>query len=109
MCGISLEVRWLYQRSRTTMNKLRLLFQNVLGVMAISLGYNHKLSQFCDRCGRTRYLSFWAANDVWIAVAGNVNGCRHGAYCVLCFDYLARAKGIRLNWVPEKPDTKGKS
>lgn len=82
------------------MNRLRLAFQFLLSVTAIPLGFNDRLSQFCDRCGRTKYVSFWAANDLWIAVAGNVNGHRHGAYCVPCFDLLARKKGILLQWTP---------
>lgn len=82
------------------MNRLRLLFQWALGAIARPLGFNHRLGQFCDRCGRTNYVGFWADNSVWIPIAGNVNGCRHGAYCVSCFDYLARAKGIILEWTP---------
>ena len=85
-----------------SINWLRLLYQHVLGTIAIRFGFNDKLSQFCDRCGRTGYIPFWTANDIWIAVAGNVNGHRHGAYCVPCFDVLARAKGICLDWTPTR-------
>lgn len=82
------------------MNKLRLAFQYLLSAIAIPLGFNDKLSQFCDRCGRTKWVGFWASNEVWISVAGNVNGHRHGAYCVPCFDFLARRKCISLDWTP---------
>jgi len=82
------------------MNRLRLLFQFVLGMVARTFGINDKLSQFCDRCGRTHYLSFWSTNEVWIAVAGNVNGHQHGAYCIACFHYIARQREILLDWTP---------
>lgn len=80
--------------------KARLIFQRVLGLVARRFGFNDRLSQFCDGCGRTDWMGFWSANDVWIAVAGNVNSHRHGAYCISCFDRMARAKGIVLEWTP---------
>lgn len=85
------------------MNKLRLLFQLCLSFVAIPLGFNDKLSQFCDRCGRTNWRMAWwdYSNKVWEAVAGNVNGYRHGCYCPQCFTVLARERNIRLVWVPE--------
>lgn len=83
------------------MAKYRLYYQYLLGTIARRFGFNDKLSQFCDCCGRTHYTSFWAENDTWIAVAGNVNGHRHGAYCVMCFHALAKKKGIHLHWSPE--------
>lgn len=83
------------------MNRIRLAFQRALSAIAIPLGFNDHLVQFCNHCGRTHYLPFWASNDVWESVAGNVHGCRHGAYCVPCFDALARRRGIYLDWKPE--------
>lgn len=84
------------------MNRLRLFYQWALSTwVAIPLGFNDRLRQFCDRCGRTKYLCFWADTSVWESVAGNVNGHHHGAYCAPCFDKLARRKGIRLDWKPE--------
>ena len=82
------------------MNFIRLAFQYVLGFVARHYGFNDKLGQFCDHCGRTGYISFWSVDEVWESVAGNVNGYRHGAYCVLCFDLLAKRKGIWLHWTP---------
>lgn len=84
------------------MSTLRLLLQSWLSAVAIPLGLNHKLGQFCDRCGRTGWRMAWwdDTNKVWEAVAGNVNGHRHGCYCPQCFTALAREKGIRLLWVP---------
>jgi hypothetical protein len=81
-------------------NWIRLKIQWLLSAIAIPLGFNHRLSQFCDRCGKSHWMGFWAANDVWIAVAGNVNDHRHGAFCISCFDALARRKGILLDWTP---------
>lgn len=83
------------------MNRLRLALQWLLSAIAIPLGFNHKLGQCCDRCGRfAAWKGFWADNDVWEAVAGNVNGCRHGCFCRDCFTLIARDKGIRLDWKP---------
>lgn len=83
------------------MNKLRLALQWLLSAIAIPLGFNDKLCQFCDRCGRGMAgKGFWAVNDVWEAVAGNVNGHRHGCFCRDCFTAIARAKGIVLEWKP---------
>jgi hypothetical protein len=83
------------------MNRLRLFYQCVLGAIARRLGFNHLLVQFCDRCGRTRWvMCWWAHNKVWEAVAGNVNGCHHGCFCPDCFTILAHKKGIRLLWKP---------
>lgn len=84
------------------MNKLRLLYQAVLSAIAIRFGFNDKLGQFCDRCGRTKWRMAWwdDKHTIWEAVAGNLNGCRHGCYCPQCFTILAREKGIRLIWVP---------
>ena len=92
------------------MNTLRLGFQWLLSSIAISMGFNDRLGQYCDRCGRTRYVGFWSANEVWEAVAGNVNGHRHGAYCVPCFDVLARRQCVPIQWTatfPEKVWTRG--
>lgn len=84
------------------MNRLRLLCQRLLSAVAIPLGFNHRLSQFCDRCGRSNWRRAWwdDTNKVWEAVAGNVNGCRHGCFCPDCFTILAREKGIHLTWKP---------
>jgi hypothetical protein len=84
-------------------NSLWLSFQYLLSAVAIPLGFNDKLNQFCDRCGRTNYACFWSANEVWEAVAGNVNGHRHGAYCVSCFDVLARRKCVAIQWTAHFP------
>lgn len=83
------------------MNRIRLTLQHILSAIAIPLRFNDRLIQFCDRCGRSRYLGFWADNEVWEAVAGNVNGHRHGAYCIECFNSLASERGILLQWKPE--------
>ena len=82
------------------MSGIRLAYQRILSAVAIPLGFNDRLVQFCDRCGRTRYLSFWADTAVWEAVAGNVNGCHHGAFCVPCFNAVAERKGLHINWKP---------
>lgn len=82
------------------MNRLRLSLQWLLSAIAIPLGVNDRLTQFCDRCGRTRFLSFWADTEVWEAVAGNVNGHHHGCYCIPCFAAIAERKGVRLEWKP---------
>jgi hypothetical protein len=81
---------------------LRLSYQRLLSAIAIPLGFNHRLIQFCDRCGRTRTdLSWWDdTGKVWEAVAGNVNGHHHGCFCAECFTILAREKGIYLTWKP---------
>ena len=84
------------------MNWLRLRFQRLMSALAIPFGFNDRLVQFCDRCGRTHYLSFWADNDVWESVAGNANGHRHGAYCVYCFDVMATEQSVGIQWKPER-------
>ena len=86
------------------MNKLRLSLQWLLSAIAIPLGLNDRLVQFCDRCGRSgRSWPSWWSDDVtvWEDVAGNVNGHHHGCYCPNCFDRLAVSKGITLRWRPE--------
>jgi hypothetical protein len=85
------------------MNRFRLLAQELLGIIARWLDFNDRLSQFCDRCGRSGagWPSWWADTPLWESVAGNVNGHHHGCYCPSCFDELARAKGILLLWKPE--------
>lgn len=84
------------------MNRLRLAYQHILGNIAILLGFNHLLTQFCDRCGRTKWsISWWDDTaEVWEAVAGNVNGHHHGCFCSNCFTALARNKGIVITWKP---------
>jgi hypothetical protein len=84
------------------LNRVRLLYQYSLGFIARHLGFNHLLTQFCDRCGRTRWgISWWDdTTKVWEAVAGNVNGHHHGCFCPNCFSVLAKEKGIYLIWKP---------
>lgn len=84
------------------MNKLRLIFQSMLGTVAIRLGFNHRLHQFCDRCGRTRWTAHWwdDSTEVWEAVAGDINGHHHGCFCLDCFTILAREKDICITWKP---------
>jgi len=84
------------------MNKLRLLFQKLLSAVAIACGFNHRLVQFCDRCGRTHRIAMWwdETDEVWESVAGNVDGHHHGCFCLECFTILAREKGIPLIWIP---------
>ena len=84
------------------LNKIRLGYQHLLSAIAIPLGFNHRLVQFCDRCGRTRWgVSWWDHSGmVWEAVAGNINGHRHGCFCPKCFTELARENGIYLIWKP---------
>jgi hypothetical protein len=89
------------------MNKLRLLYQYLLGAIARPLGFNDRLSQFCDHCGRTKWSVRWwdETNKVWESVAGNVNDRHHGCFCPDCFTILARKKGIWLVWKPTvEPD-----
>ena len=86
------------------MNYIRLRAQELLGVIARTFRFNDRLTQFCDRCGRSGRLwpSWWAEDiKVWEMVAGNVNGCHHGCYCPNCFDEIAHSKGIALRWKPE--------
>ena len=86
------------------MNMLRLLYQHLLSMVAIPLGFNDRLTQFCDRCGRTKWAVHWwddsDRTEVWKAVAWNVNGHHHGCFCPACFTVLARKKNIRLIWRP---------
>ena len=84
------------------MNRLRLFYQRLLSAVAIPLGLNHLLTQFCDRCGRTNWPMVWwdDTTQVWEAVAGNVNGHHHGCFCPNCFTILAREKGILIVWRP---------
>jgi hypothetical protein len=84
------------------MNKFRLLCQAALSAIAIPLGFNDKLTQFCDRCGRSHWRMVWwdETNVVWETVVGNINGCRHGCYCPACFTAIAHDKGVRILWVP---------
>lgn len=84
------------------MNRLRLIYQHGLGTVALLLGFNHRLTQFCDRCGRTNWAARWwdCTTKVWETVAGNVNGQHHGCLCLDCFTILARDKGIHLMWQP---------
>lgn len=86
------------------MNTLRLILQSLLGAIARPLGFNDRLVQFCDRCGRSgqSWPSWWSEDvTVWEAIAGNVNGHHHGCYCPNCFDEIACSKGISLRWKPE--------
>ena len=85
-------------------NKLRLLLQWLLSTIAIPLGFNHKLSQFCWVCGRSNTVWFWSDKNVWDRIAPS-NRYRHGIYCVSCFDKMARQKGICLAWTPTIADT----
>lgn len=84
--------------------KVRLGFQSILGAIARPLGFNDKLTQFCDRCGTGGAwwpFSWWAVDiKLWEKVAGNVNNCHHGCYCPRCFTSLAREKGIGIDWIP---------
>jgi hypothetical protein len=83
-------------------NKLRLIYQHVLSVIAKPLGFNHRLTQFCDRCGKTNWGMHWwdYSTIIWEAVAGNVNGHHHGCFCPPCFTALANEKGLSIVWRP---------
>ena len=84
------------------MNRLRLFYQRLLSAIAIPLGFNWRLTQYCDRCGRSHWPMCWwdDTTEVWEAVAGNVNGYHHGCFCPDCFTILAKKKGIWLVWRP---------
>ena len=86
------------------MNKFTLLCQAALSAIAIPLGFNDKLTQFCDRCvdevtgawcGGMKLM--WCGRQCFV---GNINGCRHGCYCPACFTAIAHDKGVRILWVP---------
>jgi hypothetical protein len=52
--------------------------------------------EFCGRCGR-RVDQIWTAPDPLFAV---LHGSLRGCLCLVCFDRLARARGVLLRWVP---------
>lgn len=67
-----------------------------------AFGMSSKQRQRCDLCGRIPFASWWdETNSVWLRIAGNVNGNRHGCFCIGCFTRMASTKGIHITWKPE--------
>lgn len=76
---------------------------------ARSFGFSDRLVQRCDRCGRIPPTSWWdPSNEVWEAVCGNLNGHRHGCFCINCFSKIASKKGVFIDWRPTLIDNASK-
>ena len=55
----------------------------------------HKLiPSYCKKCGRTTIPNFYVPNKTWNQVTNNSTD----ELCIVCFDKLARNKGIYIIW-----------
>ena len=55
------------------------------------------LVEYCDDCGVKQPLVWYAADDLWFAVTGDVGG----VLCPRCFSRRARREGVGLIvWTP---------
>jgi hypothetical protein len=61
------------------------------------LGFGDRLVEFCECCGRQPRAVWWAPPELWTEITGHG---ADGAYCELCFEKAAIAKGVMLRWVP---------
>jgi len=73
---------------------MRKLFWSIRRLWKLHIRY----VQCCERCGGG--MGWWGDPRIWM----NVVGVRWGCFCIGCFDWLARQKGIALIWEPRIND-----
>lgn len=70
-----------------------------LKLFICKIGYGDRLTEFCQECGRTTDLVWWAPDALWLELTGERHG--GGVRCTACFDRTATRRGIILRWRPE--------
>lgn len=74
------------------MIRIKLGLKNLL----VKIGLGSYLIEFCEYCGVTQPIVWWASDAIWMKLVGKENAC----VCPQCLDKLAAKQGIILRWEP---------
>jgi len=69
-------------------------------VKRVWLKLGGQVVEYCKRCGRRQPLVWGSSDPLWAKITGRTDGS--GVFCPECFDFLAKAKGLHLYWVPKQ-------
>jgi hypothetical protein len=79
--------------------KFRLLTKDLI----VLFGYGDLLIEYCDLCGIKQPLDWWSDDELYTKSTGREAGCDSGGSpCPICFDKLARERGVSIRWKPEE-------